>query len=70
MRKLLYDDKLTPEAIIAIMQEKKPNQREKIVLRNERIRRLLPKDLPCSKREEYIIEALTLLYYSKRINMI
>lgn len=63
MRKLLYDNKLTPEAIMAIMQEEKPNQREKIVLRDDRVRRLLPKDLPYSKREEYIIEALE--YYAK-----
>ena len=60
MRVLLSEGKLTPEAIEAIMQEEKPNQREKIILRDERVRRLLPKDLPHSKREEYIIEALML----------
>lgn len=58
MRVLLSDGKLTPEAIAEIMQEEKPNQREKIILRDERVRRLLPKDLPVSKREEYIIAAL------------
>ena len=63
MRKLLYDGKLTPEAILSIMQEEKPNQREKIILRDERIRRLLPKDLPVSKREEYILAALA--HYAK-----
>jgi len=63
MRVLLSDGKLTPEAIAAIMQEEKPNQREKIILRDERVRRLLPKDLPYSKREEYIIAALE--YYAK-----
>ena len=60
MRMLLNEGKLTPEAIASIMQEEKPNQREKIILRDERVRRLLPKDLPHSKREEYIIKALML----------
>lgn len=63
MRVLLSEGKLTPEAIEEIMQEEKPNQREKIILRDERVRQLLPKDLPVSKREEYIIVALE--YYTK-----
>ena len=58
MRKLLMQDKLTPESITAIMQEEKPNQREKIVLRSDRAKDLIPKDLPVAKREEYIIKAL------------
>ena len=58
MRRLLADDKLTPEAITAIMQEEKPNQKERIVLRDDRTRKLLPKDLPPAQRESYIIQAL------------
>ena len=45
MRRLLKEDKLTPESITAIMQEEKPNQREKIILRDDRTRKLLPRDL-------------------------
>ena len=41
-----------------IMQEEKPNQKEKIILRDDRTRNLLPKNLPVSQREEYIIKAL------------
>lgn len=63
MRKLLHDDKLTPESIAAIMQEEKPNQREKIVLRGDKAKHLLPKDLSPSKREEYILAALE--YYAR-----
>lgn len=63
MRVLLKDGKLTPESIAAIMQEEKPNQREKIILRDDRTRKLLPKDLSPSKREEYIIAALE--HYAK-----
>jgi len=58
MRKFLKEGKLTPEVISAIMQEEKPNQREKIILRDDRTRKLIPKDLPPAKREEYIIAAL------------
>lgn len=63
MRRLLADDKLTPEAITAIMQEEKPNQKERIVLRDDRTRKLLPKDLPPAQRESYIIQALE--FYAK-----
>lgn len=58
MRAFLKEDKLTPEVISAIMQEEKPNQREKIILRDDRTRKLIPKDLSPAKREEYIIAAL------------
>ena len=58
MRRLLADNKLTAESITAIMQEEKPNQKEKIILRDDRTRNLLPKDLPVNKREDYIIKAL------------
>lgn len=37
MRKFFDDDKLTTEAIQAIMSEEKPNQKEKIVLRGDRV---------------------------------
>ena len=58
MRNLLRQNKLTPEVITMIMQEEKPNQKEKIILRDDRTRNLLPKNLPISQREEYIIKAL------------
>ena len=58
MRRLLADNKLTAESITAIMQEEKPNQKEKIILRDDRTRSLLPEDLPVNKREDYIIKAL------------
>lgn len=63
MKGLFKQDKLTPEVITLIMQEEKPNQKEKIVLRDDRTRKLLPKELSPSKREEYIIAALE--HYAK-----
>lgn len=58
MKGLFKQGKLTPEVISAIMQEEKPNQREKVILRDERTINLLPRDLPVSEREEYILKAL------------
>lgn len=58
MKGLFKQGKLTPEVIAAIMQEEKPNQREKVILRDERTIKLLPRDLPVSEREEYILKAL------------
>lgn len=58
MRKLLNEDKLTPEVIYSIMQEEKPNQKEKIILRDDRVRKLIPTSISRAKTEEYVIKAL------------
>ncbi len=58
MRRMSEDGKLTKEAIEAIMSEKKPNQKEKIVLSGERFKNLFPKNLPVTKREDYVAAAM------------
>lgn len=58
MRKLFTEGNLTREAVIAIMEEEKPNQKEKIVLRGDRVSSLIPKDISIGQREDYICEAL------------
>ena len=58
MRKFFEGGKLTTEAISAIMSEEKPNQREKIVLRGDRVRSLIPKNIPINQTEEYVCKAL------------
>ncbi len=58
MRKFFDEGKLTTEAIQAIMSEEKPNQREKIVLRGDRVRQLIPKNISVSQTEEYVCKAL------------
>ena len=63
MRKMSDEGKLTSEAMEAIMNEIKPNQREKISFRAERIRQYLPQNMPKSQTEEYVIQALS--YYSR-----
>ena len=63
MRKFFTDGKLTPEVVSAIMGEEKPNQREKIVLRGDKVRSLIPKNIPVSQTEEYVVKALE--HYSR-----
>lgn len=58
MRKFFEEGKLTTEVIQAIMGEEKPNQREKIVLRGDRVRQLIPKSVPINQTEEYVCKAL------------
>lgn len=58
MRKFFTDGKLTPEVVSAIMGEEKPNQREKIVLRGDKVRSLIPKNIPISQTEDYVVKAL------------
>ena len=59
----IEEGKLTTEAISAIMSEEKPNQREKIVLRGDRVRNLIPKNIPINQTEEYVCKALE--HYNK-----
>ena len=63
MRKFFDEGKLTTEAIQAIMSEEKPNQKEKIVLRGDRVRQLIPKNIPVSQTEEFVCKALE--HYNK-----
>ena len=63
MRKFFTDGKLTLEVVSAIMGEEKPNQREKIVLRGDKVRSLIPKNIPVSQTEDYVVKALE--HYSR-----
>ena len=63
MRKFFEEGKLTTEAIQAIMSEEKPHQREKIVLRGDRVRQLIPKNIPISQTEDFVCKALE--HYNK-----
>ena len=63
MRKLFNEGNLTTKAIHAVMSEEKPNQREKIVLRGDRVRQLIPKNIPVSQTEDFVCKALE--HYNK-----
>ena len=66
MRKLFNESNLTTEAIHAVMSEEKPNQKEKIVLRGDRVRQLIPKNIPVSQTEDFVYKALE--HYNKFFN--
>lgn len=63
MRKMFDSGKLTAEAVEAIMSEEKPNQRERIVLRGDRVRSLIPKNVQLKDTEDYVCKALE--HYAK-----
>lgn len=63
MRKMFESGKLTAEAVEVIMSEEKPNQRERIVLRGDRVRSLIPKNVQLKDTEDYVCR--TLEHYAK-----
>ena len=68
MRKMSGEGKLTPEAIEAIMGEEKPNQREKISFRADRLRQYIPKNISPSQTEDYVMKALE--HYSRYLEQV
>jgi ParB family chromosome partitioning protein len=65
MRKLSEEGNLTPQAVMAVMQELKPPQRERFVFDGEKIRQYLPKSLPYESMEDYVCKALD--YYRRHL---
>lgn len=58
MRRLCEAGQLNCESILATMREEKPNQRTRITIDDKKAKRYLPQELPISRREEYILQAL------------
>ena len=65
MKEFSRDGKLTEEVIFSIMQEEKPNQREKPAFRDERITRLIPKSIPRGQETDFVIRALE--FYNRHL---
>ena len=63
LRKFFSEGQLTLQVVSSIMQEEKPNQHERLVLRGDRVRSLLPKSMPPTQLEDYVVKALE--YYGK-----
>lgn len=63
MRAFSKDGNLGPHVIENIMNEEKPNQRERISLRYDMARKYIPQDVPYNKTGDYIMEALE--FYQK-----
>ena len=58
LRAFSIDGALGPHVIENVMNEEKPNQRERISLRYDMARRYIPQDVPYNKTGEYIMDAL------------
>ena len=65
MKEFSRDGKLSAEVILSIMQEEKPNQREKPAFRDERITRLIPKSIPRGQDTDFVIRALE--FYNRHL---
>ena len=65
MRKYSAEGKLTPEVIEIMMREEKPNQKEKISIRTDKLRRYIPSSIPYEKTEDYVLKALE--YYHRHL---
>lgn len=65
MKKFMQDGKLTDEVIQSIMEEEKPNQREKPVFRDERITKLIPKSVPRGQEADFVVKALE--FYNRHL---
>ena len=65
MKKFMQDGKLTDEVIQSIMQEEKPNQREKSAFRDERITKLIPKTVPKGQETDFVVKALE--FYNRHL---
>ncbi len=58
MRKKSESGNLDADAVEEIMSEEKPNQKERLTLNSERVRKYIPKKVTAAQTEEYIIKAL------------
>lgn len=58
MKKMFNDGELDADKVSEIMQEEKPNQKEKIVIPNKTVEKYIPKSIPAEKRQDYVCKAL------------
>ncbi len=65
MKKLSQDGRLNVDVIFSILTEEKPNQKEKMTIRRERIDRFFPRDFTEKQKEDLIVQLLE-SWYKKR----
>ena len=65
MKKFMQDGKLTDEVIQSIMQEEKPNQKEKPAFKDERITKLIPRSIPRGQETDFVVKALE--FYNRHL---
>ena len=65
MKKFMQDGKLTDEVISSIMEEEKPNQKEKPAFKDERITKLIPRSIPRGQETDFVVKALE--FYNRHL---
>ena len=65
MKKFMQEGKLTNEVIQSIMQEEKPNQKEKPAFKDERITNLIPKSIQRGQETDFVVKALE--FYNRHL---
>ena len=65
MKKFMQEGKLTDGVIQSIMQEEKPNQKEKPAFKDERITKLIPKSIPRGQETNFVVKALE--FYNRHL---
>ena len=65
MKKFMQEEKLTEEVVQSIMQEEKPNQKEKPAFQDERITKMIPKSVPKGQEVDFVVKALT--FYNRHL---
>ena len=63
MKEFSREGRLNADVILSIMCEQKPNQKEKISFRTEKLKPYLPKDITHKQTEDYFLKALE--YYQR-----
>ena len=58
MKQFSQERRLNEDVILSIMSEEKPNQKEKPALRDERITKLIPKNVPRGQESDFVVKAL------------
>ena len=65
MKKYNQEGRLTDEVISSIMEEEKPNQKEKPAFKDERITKLIPKSVPRGQEADFVVKALE--FYNRHL---
>ena len=65
MKKFSQEGKLSEDVISSIMQEEKPNQRQKPAFSDERINKLIPSTVPKGGENDYVVKALE--FYNRHL---
>ncbi len=65
MKKFMQDGKLTDEVISSIMEEEKPNQKEKPAFKDEKRTKRKPRSIPRGQETDFVVKALE--FYNRHL---